>query len=60
MSRYLVDEIEHQPRIEVFLNTEVRELQGEAGELQGVVVEDHRTHERRHLEARALFVFIGA
>jgi thioredoxin reductase (NADPH) len=60
MSRDLVDQIERNPRVEVFLNTEVRELVGEAGSLEAVVVENNQTGERRSLEARALFVFIGA
>jgi thioredoxin reductase (NADPH) len=60
MSRYLVDQIERHPRIEVFLDTEVKELVGEGGELEAVVVENNRTHERRQVEARALFSFIGA
>jgi thioredoxin reductase (NADPH) len=59
MSRYLVDEIERRPNIEVLLHTEVRELCGQ-GSLDGVIVEDNRTGERRRLEARALFIFIGA
>jgi thioredoxin reductase (NADPH) len=37
----------------------VRELAGERA-LEGLVVEDSETAERRHVEARALFVFIGA
>jgi thioredoxin reductase (NADPH) len=60
MSRYLVDQIERNPRVEVLLNTEVRELIGEAGSLEAVVVENNLSGERRSLEARALFVFIGA
>jgi thioredoxin reductase (NADPH) len=60
MSRYLVDQIERHPRIQVLLNTEVRELLGESGDLEGLLVEDDRTGERRQIEARALFVFIGA
>lgn len=59
MSRYLADRIEHTPGIEVLRHTEVRELVGE-GALEAVVVEDSRTGSRRRLEARALFVFIGA
>jgi thioredoxin reductase (NADPH) len=60
MSRYLVDEIEHNPRVEVLLHTEVRELIGQDGVLQALVVEDNRTGERRTIDARAVFVFIGA
>jgi thioredoxin reductase (NADPH) len=59
MSRYLIDEIERRPNIEVLLHTEVRELCGQAS-LDGLIVEDNRTRERRRLEARALFVFVGA
>jgi thioredoxin reductase (NADPH) len=59
MSRYLADRIERNPAVEVLLHTEVRELVGERA-LEAVVVEDDRTGERRPVEARALFVFIGA
>jgi thioredoxin reductase (NADPH) len=58
MSRYLADRIEQCP-VEILLHTEVRELVGN-GVLEGLVVEDNRTKERRRLDARALFVFIGA
>jgi thioredoxin reductase (NADPH) len=60
MSRYLINRIEQNPAIEVLTSTEVRELVGDGGELQGLVVEDKRTDEQRQLAARALFVFIGA
>jgi thioredoxin reductase (NADPH) len=59
MSRYLVDRIRRHPRIEVLPHNEVRELLGD-DRLDAVVVEDNRTHERRTLAVRALFVFIGA
>jgi thioredoxin reductase (NADPH) len=59
MSRYLADRIERTSGIEVLRHTEVRELVGE-GALEAVGVEDSRTGSRRRLEARALFVFIGA
>jgi thioredoxin reductase (NADPH) len=59
MSRYLADRVERSPAIEVMLRTEVRELVGD-GALEAVVVENNRTGERRTLDARALFVFIGA
>jgi thioredoxin reductase (NADPH) len=60
MSRYLVDEVEHAPQIEVMSNTEVRELVGEDGTLEQLVVEDNQSGERRTVDARALFVFVGA
>lgn len=59
MSRYLVDRIERDDRIEVLLHTEVRELLGE-GRLERVVVESNESGERRTLPTGALFVFIGA
>jgi thioredoxin reductase (NADPH) len=59
MSRYLADRIERNPRVEVLLHTEVRELVGERA-LDAVVVEDTHSGERRTLGARAMFVFIGA
>ncbi|MFL5827801.1 MAG: FAD-dependent oxidoreductase [Thermoleophilaceae bacterium] len=60
MSRYLADQIERDPQIEVMRCTEVRELTGEHGMLRAVVAENTETGERRTLPARALFVFIGA
>jgi thioredoxin reductase (NADPH) len=60
MSRYLIDQIERHPRVEVMPHTEVRELIGHDGVLKAVVAEDNRTGERQRLAAKALFVFIGA
>ena len=59
MSRYLVDRVLRAENVELLANTEVRELMGE-DRLEGVVVEDNRSGARRNLEAKALFVFIGA
>jgi thioredoxin reductase (NADPH) len=59
MSRYLVDQLKRHPRVEILHHTEVCELIGD-GALQAVEVEDNQTGERRTLEARAAFVFIGA
>jgi thioredoxin reductase (NADPH) len=58
MSRYLVDQINRHSRIEVLEHTEARELLGDDA-LHAVAVEDTRTGNRRNIEARALFVFIG-
>jgi thioredoxin reductase (NADPH) len=44
----------------VRLHTEVRELIGSDGALEALVIEDTHTKDRSTLEARALFVFIGA
>jgi thioredoxin reductase (NADPH) len=59
MSRYLVDQVERHPRIEVLLHTEVHRVVGE-GVLRALVVHDNVTGDTRELTARALFVFIGA
>jgi thioredoxin reductase (NADPH) len=58
MSRYLIDEIERHKRIELLTETEVVALHGDAG-LDGITVE-HKRDGARDLDARALFVFIGA
>jgi thioredoxin reductase (NADPH) len=59
MSRYLVDQVERHPRITVCLHTEICEIRGR-GQVESIVVEDNQTGERRQIDARALFVFIGA
>ena len=59
MSRYLADQIESDGRITVMTHTEIRELHGDEF-LTSVEVEDTTTGSRKQLEARALFVFIGA
>ncbi len=43
----------------MLLHTEVREASGD-GSLEKLVIEDDRSGARRTIEARALFVFIGA
>jgi thioredoxin reductase (NADPH) len=60
MSRYLADRILNDSRIELHLHTEVRELIGDHGQLEAVVVEDDETGDRQTLPARELMVFIGA
>jgi thioredoxin reductase (NADPH) len=59
MSRYLIDRIERDKAVEVYLHTQVRELLGDRA-LEGIVVQDDRTGERRTFETNDLFVFIGA
>jgi thioredoxin reductase (NADPH) len=59
MSRYLVDELDQRPQVELMTYSEIVELKGQPS-LEAVVVADKRTGERRELEAKALFVFIGA
>jgi thioredoxin reductase (NADPH) len=59
MSRYLVDQVEATPAIEVHPCTEVRGLQGN-GSLEAITVEHTRAGTTRSVDARGLFVFIGA
>ncbi|MEV4936893.1 FAD-dependent oxidoreductase [Streptomyces zaomyceticus] len=59
MSRYLADQVERHPKIEVLLHTEVRRVSGEE-KLESLTVEDNASGEHRELRAAALFVFIGA
>jgi thioredoxin reductase (NADPH) len=59
MSRYLADQLQRDPGVEILHRTEVRELVADV-ELRGIVAEDNHGGGRRILEARALFVFIGA
>jgi thioredoxin reductase (NADPH) len=59
MSRYLVDRIERIDNVEVMIHTEVTELLGD-DTMTGIRVASTRTGERQQLDARALFIFIGA
>jgi thioredoxin reductase (NADPH) len=58
MSRYLVEQIARLPNVEVVSEAEVRELDGDRGQLRSAVIE-HKG-ERRTLPVSVLFVFIGA
>ena len=59
MSRYLVDQIERSPRIEVRPHTQVSALLGR-GQLDGVELVESGTGQTSKLAIRGLFVFIGA
>jgi len=59
MSRYLIDQIERNPRITVMPRTLVTALIGK-DQLEGVQLLDIRTQQTAELAARGLFVFIGA
>ena len=59
MSRYLIDQIERTPRIEVRPHTQVTGLLGQ-GRLEGVELVESVTRQTLSLAVRALFVFIGA
>jgi thioredoxin reductase (NADPH) len=59
MSRYLIDQIERMPHIEVLPHTQVTTLIGE-NQLESVELVDSASNETSTLPARGLFVFIGA
>jgi thioredoxin reductase (NADPH) len=59
MSRYLIDQIEQNPRIEVRPNTQVSGLLGQ-DEFEGVGLIDGTSDETSRLAVGGLFVFIGA
>ena len=59
MSRYLIERIEADPRIELLTTTEVRALAGDRY-LETVTLEHTATGARREVECRGLFCFIGA
>jgi thioredoxin reductase (NADPH) len=59
MSRYLIERIEANPRIEVLANTEVRSLAGD-DHLEEVTLEHTPTHTVRTVSCGGLFCFIGA
>jgi thioredoxin reductase (NADPH) len=59
MSRYLIDQIERNPRITVTPQTQVTALLG-TDQLEGVELLDTSRQQASALAARGLFVFIGA
>lgn len=59
MSRYLADEIDRTPSIEIMYHTEVRELLGDRT-LRAVRARNTRTGELSEIQTSAMFVFIGA
>ena len=59
MSRYLIDQIEHHPLIEVLSNTEVTRLVGDA-QISAVEIRHAGTGAMSILDTCGLFVFIGA
>jgi thioredoxin reductase (NADPH) len=59
MSRYLIDQIERNPRITVTPRTQVTALLGK-DQLEGVELVESSREQRSALAVRGLFVFIGA
>lgn len=59
MSSYLIDRLAEDPRVTVHLDSEVVALEGEE-RLEAVTIRDDRTEQEQLVDARALFVMIGA
>ncbi|MGH7806507.1 MAG: FAD-dependent oxidoreductase [Thermodesulfobacteriota bacterium] len=59
MSQYLIDQINKTENIEVHSKKIVVEAMGD-GQLEGLIVEDVDTKEKINVNARSLFIFIGA
>jgi thioredoxin reductase (NADPH) len=59
MSRYLISQIEQHPLVDVFLESQVRAVEGDDVLREVTIVRNDRSEETA-VRARALFVFIGA
>jgi len=59
MSKYLVDQIDKTPNIEVMPNTELAALSG-TDRLEAITIENRDTRKTQQMPADALFIFIGA
>jgi len=59
-SRYLVDALGTNPKIERLFNTEVVGVLGKPGNLEGITVLNNITQEKKTLPGAAMFIFIGA
>ena len=57
-SRILQDKVAEHKEMQVILNHVVRELRG-TQKLEGVIIEDLATHERREVQYDGVFVFVG-
>jgi thioredoxin reductase (NADPH) len=57
-SKYLVDAMYANPKIEILLNTDLLEVKG-ANTLEQITIRDTKRDETQTLDAAALFVFIG-
>jgi thioredoxin reductase (NADPH) len=60
MSSYLVDQVTSNHAVEIHEHTELTDLIGHDEQLEEIVLQDTRNGEQRRLEARYVFVFIGA
>jgi thioredoxin reductase (NADPH) len=59
-SKYLLDAIAANPKIERLFNIEMMEIHGKPGKLEGIKIKNRITNESTTLPGAAIFVFIGA
>jgi thioredoxin reductase (NADPH) len=59
-SKYLLDAEAANPKIERLFNTEIVEIKGKPGKLEGIVINNRRTNEKTILPGSGIFVFMGA
>jgi thioredoxin reductase (NADPH) len=59
-SKYLLDAEAANLKIERLFNTEIVEIKGKPGMMEGIVIKNRRTNETTSLPGSAMFVFIGA
>jgi len=59
MSQYLIDQIDGTDNIDVMVNTQVVEVEGEHG-VERIRLKDTNTEEENVHEASAIFIFVGA
>ncbi|HUI89048.1 MAG TPA: FAD-dependent oxidoreductase [Anaerolineales bacterium] len=59
-SKYLLDAIGANPKVERLFNIEIVEIHGGAGKIKEIVVKNRITNENTTLPGSAIFVFIGA
>jgi thioredoxin reductase (NADPH) len=59
MSAYLIDQIASVPNIDVMVNTQVVEVEGDTG-VERIRLKDIKTEEETDHEAAAIFIFVGA
>ena len=59
-SRYLIDAMTADPKIETLFNVDILEVHGKPGAVEGITIGDRLSGEKRTLPGGAMFVFIGA
>jgi thioredoxin reductase (NADPH) len=60
MSRYLVDALAANPKVERLVSTEIVQINGKPGAIESIVVLNSKTGEKKTLSGAGVFVFIGA